>query len=63
MSGRHFISLNGKMIVQSVSSITTQYIIKCKRRTCLKAYAVTIIAVQTPPNLDPHKLYECGEKL
>ena len=61
--GRHFISLNGEMIVQSVSSITTQPIIKCKSRTCLKACVVTIIAVQTPPNLDPHKLYECGEKL
>ena len=32
-------------------------------RTCLKAHAVTIIAVQTPPNLELHKLYECGEKL
>ena len=36
---------------------------KCKGRTCLKAYAVTIIAVQTPPNLEPHKLYKCREKL
>ena len=61
--GRHFISLNGKMIVQSMSLITTQPIIKCKSRTCLKAYAVTIISVRTPPNLDPHKLYECGERL
>ena len=51
------------MIVQSVSSITTQPIIKCKSRTCLKVHAVTIIAVQTPPNLEPHKLYECGQKL
>ena len=63
MLGRQFISLNGEMKVQSVSSITTQPILKCKSRTCLKAYAVTIIAVWTPPNLDPHKLYECGEKL
>ena len=61
--GRHFISLNGEMIVQNVSLITTQPIIKCKCRTCLKVYAVTIIAVRTPPNLDPHKLYECGEKV
>ena len=63
MLGRHFISLNSEMIVQSVSLITTQPIIKCKSRTCLKVHAVTIIAVQTPPNLKPHKLYECGEKL
>ena len=61
--GRHFISFNCEMIAQSVSLITTQPIIKCKSRTCLKVYAVTIIAVQTPPNLDPHNLYECGEKL
>ena len=26
-------------------------------------YAVSIIAVWTPPNLDPHTLYECREKL
>ena len=51
------------MIAQSVSSITTQPILKCKSRTCLKVYAVTVIAVQTPPNLEPHKLYECVEKL
>ena len=63
MSGRQFISLNGEMIVQSVSSITTQPIIKCKSRTCLLVYAVTIISVKTPPNLDPQKLYECGERL
>ena len=63
MLGRPFISLNGEMIVQSVSSITTQPILKCKSRTCLKLYAVTIIVVQAPPNLDLHKLYECREKL
>ena len=61
--GRHFISLNGEMIAQNVSSITTQPILKCKGRTCLKVYAVTIIAVQTLPNLELHKLYEYGEKL
>ena len=60
-SGRHFISFSGEMIVQSVSSVTTQPIIKCKSRTCLQVYAVTIISVKTPPNLDPQKLYECGE--
>ena len=63
MSGRHFIALDGEMIVQSVSMITTQPILKCKSRTCLKVHAVTIIAVQTQPNLEQHKLYECGEKL
>ena len=62
-SGRHFISLNGKMIVQSVSLITIQPIIKCKSRTCLQVYAVTIISVKTPPNLDPQKLYKCGDRL
>ena len=56
MSGRHFISLNGEMIAQSVSSITTQPFIKWKSRTCLKAHAVSIIAVQTPPNLELQKL-------
>ena len=61
--GRHFISLNGKMIVQSMSSIPTQPIIKCKSRICLKAYAVIIISLRTPPNWDPHKLYGCGERL
>ena len=45
MSGRHFISFNGEMIAQSVSLITTQPIIKWKSRTCLKAHAVTVIAV------------------
>ena len=63
MLGRHYISLNGEMIVQSVSSIIAQPIFKCKSRTCLKTYAVTIIAVQTPPKLDLHKLYKYGEKL
>ena len=43
--GRHFISLNGEMIAQSVSPITTQPIIKCKSRNYLKVHAVTIIAV------------------
>ena len=52
MSGRHFISLNGKMIAQSVSLITTQPIKKCKSRTHLQAYEVTIISVKTPSNLD-----------
>ena len=63
MSGRHFTLLNGEMIAQSVSSITTQPIIKCKSRTYLKVHAVTIVAVQTPPNPELCKLYECGEKL
>ena len=63
MLGRPFISLNGEMIVQSMSLTMTQPILKCKSRTCLKVYAVIFIAVWTPPNLDPHKLYECGEKL
>ena len=62
-SGRHFILLNGKMTAQSVSSITTQLIIKCKSRTHLQVYAVTIISVKTPPNLDQPKLYKCGERL
>ena len=34
-----------------------------QRYNLSKGYAVTIIAVQTPPNLETHKLYECGEKL
>ena len=63
MLGRHFISLNGEIIVQSVSLITTHPIIKCKSRTCLQANAVTIISVKTLPNLAPQKLYECGERL
>ena len=63
MSGRHFISLNGKMIAQSVSSITIQPVIKCKSRIHLQVYAVTIISVKTLPNLDPQKLYKCGERL
>ena len=62
-SGRHLILLNGKIIAQSVSSITTQPMIKYKSRTCLQAYAVTIISVKTPPNLDLQKLYKCGERL
>ena len=48
-SGKHFISLNGKMIAQSVSLITTQCIIKCKSRTLLHAYAMSIISVRPHP--------------
>ena len=30
---------------------------------CLQAYAVNIISVKTPPNLDAQKLYGCSERL
>ena len=62
ITGRHFLSVNGQMVVQSISSPTIEGIIKIKGKIKLNPLSINIVLVKTPPNIDASHVYELNHK-
>ena len=57
-TGKHYITINGQVIVQSVSQALDYPIIKTKGRVTLPAVSISIIEVKTPKLTNTTVLYE-----
>ena len=62
ITGRHFLSVNGKMVVQSISTPTIEPIIKNKSKIKLSPHSITVVSVKTPPNINKSQIYEISYK-
>ena len=57
-SGRHYITCNGEMLVQSCLQLTTNPILKAKGKIKLLGSSISVIEVRTPKIPDPNNIYE-----
>ena len=62
ITGRHFLSVKGHMVAQSVNTPTLEPIIKTKGKIKLNPYATSIISNKTPPNIDINHVCELNHK-
>ena len=61
--GRHyFLSVNGQMVVQSITKPTMEPIIKTKGKIKLNPHSITKVSVKTFPNIDTGLVYELNQK-
>ena len=62
ITGRHFLSVNGQIVVQSIPTPTIEPVIKNKDKINLNPYSITVDSVKTPPNIDTSEVYELNHK-
>ena len=62
VTGRHFLCVNGQMVVQSITTPTMKPIIKTKGKIKLNPHSIIIVSVKTPPNIDISHVYELNHK-
>ena len=60
--GRHFLSVNGQMVAQSIPTPTIEPIIKIKGKIKLNPHSITIVSVKAPPNINASHVYELNYK-
>ena len=58
ITGRHFLSVNRQMVVQSIPTPTTEPIIKNKGKIKLSPHSITVISIKTPPNKNTNQIYK-----
>ena len=58
ITGRHYITINGEMIAQSVSQATNYPILKSKCKVTLPPISVSVLEIKTPMVPDTNNLYE-----
>ena len=52
VTGRHFLSVNGQMVVQSIPTPTIEPIIKNKGKIKLHPHFITVVSIKTSPNIN-----------
>ena len=57
-TGRHYITVNGEMLAQSVLQTTTDPILKGKGKVTLHPISVSTVGVKTPTVPETNNLYE-----
>ena len=62
IKGRHFLSVNGQMIAQSIPTSIIEGIIKNKGKIKLSPHSVTIVSIKTPPNISAKQIYEMNHR-
>ena len=62
VTGRHFLSVNGQMFVQSIPTPTIEAIIKDKGKIKYSPHSVTVVSVKTPPNVSANLIYKINHK-
>ena len=61
-TGRHFLSVNGQMVVQCIPTPTIEPIIKNKGKIKLSPYSITVVSIKTPPNINTSQIYKINYK-
>ena len=62
ITGRHFLSVNGQMLAQSIPTPTMEAIIKNKGKVKLGPHLVRVISIKTPPNININQIYKTSHK-
>ena len=62
IAGRHFLSVNGQMIMQSIPTSTIEAIIKNKDKLKLSPHSITVVSIKTLPNISTNQIYEINHK-
>ena len=57
-AGRHYITINGKMIVQAISQTIYSPILKAKGKITITPMPISIVAIKTPILHNTNNLYE-----
>ena len=60
VTGRHFLSVNGQMLAQSIPTPTMEAIVKNKSKIKLGPHSV--ISIKTPPNVTTNQIYKTSHK-
>ena len=62
ITGRHFLSVNGQMVLQSIPTPTIEPIIKNKGKIKLNPHSITVVSVKTLPNINTSHIYKLNHK-
>ena len=63
ITGRHFLSVNGQMLAQSIPIPTMETIIKNNGKVKLgPTFLLTVTSIKTPPNIRANQIYETSHK-
>ena len=60
--GRHFLSVNRQMVMQSIPTPTIEPIIKNKGKIKLSPHSITVVSIKRPPNINTNQKYEINYK-
>ena len=61
-TGRQFLSVNGQMVAQSISTHSIEPIIKTKGKIKLNPHSITIVSIKTSPHIDARHVYKLNHK-
>ena len=62
VTGRHFLSVNGQMVVQSIPTPAIEPTVKNKCKMKLSPHSVTVVSIKTPLNISTNQTYEINHK-
>ena len=62
ITGRHFLSVNGLVVMQSILTPTKEPTIKNKGKIKLNPHSMTVVSVKTPPNIDTSQVCKLNHK-
>ena len=62
ITGRHFLSVNGQMVVQSIPTPTIEPIVKSKGKIKLSPHSITVVSIKTPLNISTNQTYKIIHK-
>ena len=54
--GRHFLSVNGQIVAQSITTLTMEPILKTKGKIKLNPHSITIVSIENTPK---HRYKSC----
>ena len=57
-AGRHYITLNGEMLAQSISQVMVKPVLKTKGKIILPPSSVSVLEIRIPEISDTNNLYE-----
>ena len=63
ITGRHFLSVNGHLVVQNIPTPTIEPIIKNKGKIELNPHSITAVSVKIPPNVNSSQIYNLNHKI
>ena len=59
-AGRHYITLNGEMLAQSISQVMVKPVLKTQRKNCIATKSLSVLEIRMPEISDTNDLYELG---
>ena len=60
--GRHFLSVNGQIVAQSIPTTAIEPFVKNKGKLKLSPHSIIVVSIKTPPNISTNQTYEIDHK-